>query len=337
MKVKAHFMNTAETWRELLKQIVSSTKERKRLADHLDINAMTLTRWINNQSDPRQDNLLALLDMLPDYRQQLIQLMKLEFPQYFSEVPVSTIPQDIPSNFYYRVLKEYTMLPPHINATLIPILIAQQALGHLDPQKRGMAAIVVMCTPPLPNGKVRSLSILQGRGTSPWDRFINEYEQLFGSESPLGQAVEQGRVIVISDANMRKQQYPFHTPTSPWTESEMALPIMRHNALAGCLYFASTQHDYFTDELQEVGLSYSTLLSVAFDAARFYAPDDFSFGLIPSLAQQRSVLAHLQNTIKSVMVEYKQNGRILTRLEAEPLAWNQLEQALFRLSAETEL
>ncbi len=329
-------MNRAETWREFLGEIVSSAKERKRLANQLEINAATLTRWIENRSDPRQDNVLALLEALPHHRQRLTELLILEFPHYFSETSPNAILPEIPSNFYYHVIKESTAQPPQISAIVIPTLIAQQALGHLDPQKRGMAVVVIECVPPPKGEKVRSLRILQGRGTPPWDRMIEEATQLFGKESPVGHAVEQGRAIVLPNADVRKQQYPLYTPTASWTESEMAFPIMRHNKLVGSLYIASTQRDYFTPEMQTVGLSYSMLLTIAFETARFYEINTINLGLMPSREQQHSVLIHLQSTIKQVMVEYKRNGHILTRVEAEPLAWSKLEQELFRISAESD-
>ena len=45
------------TWRELLRTIIKDPNEKKRLAQALDINPFTLIRWVNDETDPRAQNL----------------------------------------------------------------------------------------------------------------------------------------------------------------------------------------------------------------------------------------------------------------------------------------
>jgi transcriptional regulator with XRE-family HTH domain len=75
-------MTERAEWRILLDKVISDPQERQRIAQTLGVRSATLTRWTTNKSNPRQDNLLALLDALPDYRQQLSDSMKKEFPHF---------------------------------------------------------------------------------------------------------------------------------------------------------------------------------------------------------------------------------------------------------------
>ena len=94
------------TWRELLGNMIANLKERKRIADQLKVNTVTLTRWANDTSNPRQDKLLLLLEALPQYRIQMWVLMEKEFPQFFpGETNDDDISPEIPSAFYDRILR----------------------------------------------------------------------------------------------------------------------------------------------------------------------------------------------------------------------------------------
>src|SRR5436305_9448643 len=73
---KVNNMQEARTWRELLANIIRDGKEKQRLIEELGINSITLTRWVNGDSDPRPQNLRRLISVLPEYREQLRILLK---------------------------------------------------------------------------------------------------------------------------------------------------------------------------------------------------------------------------------------------------------------------
>src|SRR5579883_2024761 len=62
------WMEASQSWRELLGKIIADPQERQRLADTLNINPITLTRWATHKSNPRPDNLRPLIEVLPQYR-----------------------------------------------------------------------------------------------------------------------------------------------------------------------------------------------------------------------------------------------------------------------------
>src|ERR1700736_2501133 len=73
---KANNMHEERTWRNLLADIIRDGKARQRLIDELDITSITLTRWVNGQSNPRPQNLRRLISVLPQYGEQLRGLLK---------------------------------------------------------------------------------------------------------------------------------------------------------------------------------------------------------------------------------------------------------------------
>ena len=57
-----------QTWQDLLKSIIENSSEKTRIAQEIRVSPVTLTRWSHHESQPRADNLTALLRAMPsDY------------------------------------------------------------------------------------------------------------------------------------------------------------------------------------------------------------------------------------------------------------------------------
>src|SRR6267142_4616396 len=192
-------MDEKQTWRDLLGQIISNPREKHRIAEALGVNPITLGRWATSKSHPREDNLRQLINALPLYRQQMVELITREYPQIFAgqSVSMASVPE-IPSVFYARVMSTHTTSPLLIRSSSISTLVLQQMLAHLDPRQAGMKIEITQCLPPLPGQKVRSLRKTIGRGTYPWDVPLQETE-FMGAESQAGQAVISGHPLVIQN------------------------------------------------------------------------------------------------------------------------------------------
>src|SRR5437660_11544655 len=97
-------MLEAETWRELLAIIIRDNKEKQRITEALNITPITLTRWISGESAPRPQNLRHLLTILPQHREQLIQLLQEEkgIGDLTQIIPEES-EKDIPAEFYARI------------------------------------------------------------------------------------------------------------------------------------------------------------------------------------------------------------------------------------------
>src|SRR5579859_824989 len=66
----------ASNWRELLALILRNPREKQQLLEELKVRSITLTRWINGQTEPRQQNLQQLMKVLTRYCDHLPDLLK---------------------------------------------------------------------------------------------------------------------------------------------------------------------------------------------------------------------------------------------------------------------
>src|SRR5947209_7996035 len=153
-------MQEATTWRELLGSIIQDPQERRRLANELGVNPVTLTRWVNGDSSPRSQSIQRLLNALPQHRKALLDQLLDEFGGLIPE-PEDTLTEDslnkIPAEFYIRVLRTRATIPHVLRFSSLCDLILQQALEQLDPNRAGIASTVVRCMPPTADKKIHSL------------------------------------------------------------------------------------------------------------------------------------------------------------------------------------
>jgi transcriptional regulator with XRE-family HTH domain len=318
------------TWRTLVGKITSDPHERHRIAEVLGVNQVTLTRWAQNKSTPRQDNLHTLLEALPLHRKQLVELIKKEFPTFFSESAiVDDTPQEIPSAFYDRILKAHTTSPALLRTSSITILILQQLLGHLDPHKGGMAITLASCLPPSKGHKVRSLRQTLGRGTPPWGSHLENQTMFLGAESPAGYAIIKGHPTIAQNTDELKQLFPIHSAL--WEESVISFPLLQAHRVAGSLVVASTQDQYFTPARQDLIQKYADLLVLAFEHDHFYDLQDIELGIMPPYAMQQSRLSEFQQRVTYSMIKSAQSGDLLTRPEAEQIVWQEFEEEFLHL------
>src|SRR5215472_6422154 len=107
-------MQEEKTWRELLGSIIQDPQERRRLANELNINPVTLTRWVNNESSPRPHSIQRLLNALPQHRKALHEQLLNEFGSLIVESEdtlTEELQYKVPSEFYTRVLRTRATIP----------------------------------------------------------------------------------------------------------------------------------------------------------------------------------------------------------------------------------
>ncbi len=321
-------MEEKYTWRELLGRIISDPQERQRIADAVNVNPITLTRWATNKSNPRQDNLRPLLEALPHHRQQLAELIALEFPDFFhvDPKPEESL-QSIPSAFYTHVLNAYTTSPHQLRTSSVCLLILQQILSHLDPEQQGLLAIIAQCVPPQPGQKVQSLRKTMGRGNDPWGSHMDHQTQFYGAESQAGHALISKHPIILQTREERMRLFPLHILNDE--EGYATYPILLADRAAGSLCISTTQRDYFTQMRLDLIQSYTDLLALAFRTNEFFNLHDIELRMMLPRQQQIPYLRGFQSRVTQYMIKASQEGEHLTRPVAETRIWQQLETELF--------
>src|SRR5438874_6631271 len=325
-------MQEATTWRELLGSIIQDPQERRRLANELGINPVTLTRWVNNESSPRSQSIQRLLNALPQHRKALLDQLLDEFGGLIAETE-SSLTEDllfkIPSEFYIRVLRTRATIPKVLRFSSLCDLILQQALEQLDPNRVGIAVTVVRCMPPSADKKIRSLRESVGRGTPPWESNLDQQAILLGAESLAGHTVSLGRLVENQDLSEKQSLSPgYH---GQWEESAAAAPIMLEGKVSGCLLVSSSQPNYFQQSRQTLIESYADLIALTFDAIEFYDTWQIELGLVPFQEVQKLYLSGFRQRLSETMIQATKNQQPLTIFEAEQIVWQQFEQELLGL------
>lgn len=325
-------MEEKQAWRDLLGKLISEPHERQKIAEIAGINPVTLIRWANGKSNPREDNLRPLLDALPQHRQELSKLIVQEFPQFFGQVhennEVST--NTIPSPFYARVLQAYTNSPAILRTSAVETLILQQLESQLDPQSKGIVISVAQCVPPIAKHKVRSLRITAHRSNIATEPLMEHQTAFLGAESQAGYTLTTGHPSIMQNEADLIRMFPAHH--SNIEKSAVAHPIIISNCVAGSLYIASTQTEYFSPHYLDLIECYVDLMVLSFEKDDFYDLSAIELGMMPSLPAQKEMLSTFQKRVRQKMLLALQEKLSLTRLQAENIVWQELEEELLHLA-----
>ena len=318
-------LQDSQSWRELLGKIIKDPQEKLRIANELEISNVTLSRWVSGESNPRPHNLRLLLNILPEYRKVLLELLPEDVRKTFQEAPeMDESDHEIPSAFYARVLNSHSNLPPILHYSSVCDVILQQALKQLDPNRVGMEITIIKCMQPAKDNKIHSLRESLGRGTPPWTRELEQRTLFLGAESLTGYVVTTGRALAIQNRQEGLNLFPVQ-----WAEGEesaMAHPIMLSDQIAGCLLVSSTHPNYFLPPgRQKLVQHYAELLTVAFNAEDFYDLHQVELGRMPAADIQYTYLSTFRRRTAEAMIQFK-----LGFIEAERLVWQQIEEELLQ-------
>jgi hypothetical protein len=330
-------MQEPPTWRDFLASIIQDSQERQRVANELGVNPVTLTRWVNKEATPRSQSLHRLLKAFPQHRKVLLELLAVEFEGFATETEealTDASPQEIPREFYVRVLRTCATIPKELRFSSLCDLILQQALEQLDPQRLGLAVIIARCMPPSHEGKIRSLRESIGRGTPPWGSNLEQQAVLLGAESLAGHAVISGHLVVNQNLTDGQGLSPGYRGV--WEESAAAAPIMLEGNVAGCLLVSSTQPNYFLPFQQTLIQDYAELSALAFRSEEFYEIQQIELGLVPLQEVQQAYLAVFRQRLTETVIQAARQQQPLTIIQAEQLVWQQFEEELLRLPRHVE-
>ena len=316
------------TWRELLKSLTSDPQEQQRVTETLGINAMTLRRWINNETNPRPQNLRLLLNALPHHRRQLVTLLAVEFPTFKRETNEldDTETGLISAEFYTHLMSLYASVAQHLRAPMVSNLILRQMVKQFDPDLDGLLIMIAQCISPLPGQKVRSLRLSAGRGTHLWNTYVEQHPQLFGAESLLGYAVSSKHLTVLASREEYLRAFPYDQIEG--VESAVAAPIVLADQTMGGIYVASMQTNYFSPLYVSLLQSYVELFCLAFEKDEFFPFSEIVLGMMPPCARQLPLLATFRMKVKQQMIQAARENKAITSTQAEQIVWQQLENEL---------
>jgi len=317
-------------WSIVLQGIIKSPSERQRLSAALGVTSMTLSRWASGESRPQRTHLIHLVQMVhPNQRQELLDTLEELYPDIQNWINEISSEQ-ISSEFFAHVLNIRTTTTESLRFWRINDEVLKQALLQLDPNRLGMAVMLIQCMPPSPiDGKVRSLRERTGKGTPPWTTDL-EHDVLFlGLESLSGYSIEVRHIV--NDDDLR-QSKPFPAIQDSYEVSAAAHPIRFEGRIAGCLLASSTQPKYFSQERLNILATFSDLISLAFDDEDFYPASAIELRVMPKLEIQRPILANFRQRMTTKFQQAAQQSHQLTNAQIEMQVWQEIEAELLSIS-----
>jgi transposase-like protein len=323
-------MRQLQSWREVLGSNIEILEERQRIAREIGVNPVTLVRWVKQDSTPRPHHLQRLVSVLPQQREVLISLIEQEFPGFKRQVQngmQERTLQEIPLEFFTRMMHTQAMIPRALRFTSLCDLILGQILHHFDPSRFGLAVIVATCMPPSQGQRVRSLRERIGRGTPPWENYLEQQAVLLGIESLAGYAVNAAHIVFNPDLRMPLTTSPGYRGQGEL--SAVAAPIMRGGNIAGSLLMSSTQLHFFSSEQLQIIQSYAELLGLAFEDSDFYRAEQIDLWPLPKAPEQQTHLKNFRRLVLDLLMQATREQRSLSISEAELLVWKQFEAAFF--------
>ncbi|HEV2583907.1 MAG TPA: GAF domain-containing protein [Ktedonobacteraceae bacterium] len=299
--------------------IVKEHRFRQRIIDELGIKPITITRWIEGRSEPRQQNFRQLINALPEFRENFYELLGEEFTEA-AIVSASDASKAIPSEFFARVMSERTSTQRTIRFWSLCYLILQQAIGQLDPDQFGMAITVVQCMKSSSSPVIRSLRETAAYGTVPWQSNMEQKGMFLGAESLAGYCVSSCRGVENNDVRDRSNPLPAHQV--PDELSAAAYPILLSGKVAGCLLVSSTQPNFFLSQFRlNLIHNYANLISLLFEPEQFFDLDKIRLQIMPLHIQQKAYFSDFRHRVINAMRIHQ-----LSNMDAEQLVWEELEK-----------
>ncbi len=316
-----------QTWRDLLALLIEKPRERARLAKAIGVSALTLQRWVAHEIDPLPQQQQHMLQALPHHSMLLRALLAEEFDTFDAE---PSVPLNDPLlEFSTRIFEIHASAPDEARYWSICTAVLSEAIIRLDPQNSGISLSVIQCMAPSQAGHVRYLRECASLGTLPWSTQIEFRTSFLGAESLAGHAV----ATALPQLVVESQQDTYATDYLPeHATSALALPILHNGRIAGCLFAASTQPDYFSDPTQlELLQNYAALLKLAFSPEQFYPLEQIALEKMPPLQAQHPYLSSCQQRVRATLKTAFIGNHSLNYLEAQQYVWGQIAEELLQL------
>lgn len=325
-------MGETETWRTFLQEITEDPRERHRICQELSIQPITLTRWINGNTDPRPQNLYHLLSTVPQHRDQLIDLLQMD--ERFADFSFERLDKEaheVPVDFYISLLKNRSTMLENARFKGLGRAILQQAINQLDPEKLGMSVSIVRCMPKSrKDQKIHSLRESIGIGNPPWGRDRELNAMFLGSESLCGYVVTTGEEQVNNDVQGGDSLVSAHVTSEE--KSAAVYPIIHEGRIAGTLLISSTQPNYFTAEARLTLMkAFAELTALIFEPEEFYEASDIQLLPMPDQQIQAPYFTKYRQRVLDLLSQTRGTENEMSGSEAEDEIWRRLEEELSSL------
>jgi|SRR5579883_2896478 transcriptional regulator with XRE-family HTH domain len=286
------------------------------VAKAMEVTENTIYRWMSGSSEPRPAHLKRLPEVFPEHRATLIYAINQAFPGLLDMSLIGV--REVPREIYQRVAELITANEEEeARFWQVSEAIFEQALLHLDTERRGLAITYARLMPARADG-IHALREFTMRGNAPWG-FNNEAKVYLGSTTLAGTAAMLQRVQIWSDIEEGRLQ----VEADEFEHSACAAPLLRGSRIAGVLIVSSTRSNFFLDPIAYQAVSdYAQLLATALRDQDFYPVSQLNLRPMANLTIQRDYIA--RTYVNRILTHVRKQG--ISRREAEQQVQDEMER-----------
>ena len=312
-----------EGWHQILETLTRTPKALERLAQQLGVAPVTIQRWVKGQSSPRPQQIHRLVNALPEHASVLRNLLNQEFPPF-------AVTEDRSGQMSDQLTEALTTLattPRHLHFWYVGPMMLQAILAQFDPFQQGMLVRLIQGVRPAPGKRVRSVRLTLMAANAPLRQGIIPTQLYFaGAESLVGQVISSGHALLLEDVSGGNWRLPH--PMTAWAQSTVVVPLLFGGQIAGCLKVCSPTPRIFDLSHLERLEHFATLMALVLQPEEFYAPECISLALMPTPDMQQPFVSRFHTLVRDSLREADCLQRSITLVEAEQLAWQQIEEDL---------
>lgn len=312
-----HLTAFSSTLRRILQQNHLETAD---IAKTLDVTENTIYRWLNGRSEPRQANLRALLEALPEHRGVLTIAIRQTFPHALEEQQNEK--REISKEAYQEILEMVTHLETDEGQVWhVAQCLFDHALLLLDHQQHGLSLTYAAVMPPRADGYIHSLREVVTHGSYPWPSHYDD-KVFLGRTTLAGQAAMELRSCTwytMSDEHSER----ILVEIDDYEHSACACPVLRFGRISGVLVVSSTNPGLFSrPDTCHIVEEMAQLLATALHDGDLHDPAILRLAPMPKLDWQRRKIS---TTLVQRMGYYVRKSG-LSRHAAEMRVIHELEQ-----------
>jgi transcriptional regulator with XRE-family HTH domain len=258
--------------KKLWQKLLEATQNQTATAKKIGVTYATMRRWILGEHIPREEIIrkMAQLDIAG-----LEDALRDEFPRAFNvstKVPDEVL--EISSAYFSMMLGIRASVGSRLLQYTVHNHVYDDIVSQIDPRNKGLMLLFVECVcPEDPQEKISHLRVTSGRGTSSlWSSNQIEHSFDIGKDSLCGTAITTGSPSRFPQIDASEIATPLLHPDD--IQSAAAFPItFCGDYVAGVLFVASIDVDFFTLAKRNLLRSYATMMGLGLKDDQFYHYD----------------------------------------------------------------
>lgn len=265
--------DTKKRFRQLLSTVSRPTAAAKRI----DVSYQTWRRWVTGESVPVPPMIRKIAQLEDELGiPGIADALREAFPSAFDPPRIVEV-LNISAEYFDTVLRFRSTTASVLLQYTVHSYVYDCIVSQVDKSNAGLMLFFAQCASDS-DGYVQFLTVTAGRGTALWNP--NQVERAFqiGKDSLCGIATLSGEPAIYPYPQSTAHEIAPPLLHADRIQSAGAFPVTLCGDIAGVLFVASINVDFFTLAMRNLLRSYATMMSLGLRDDKFYSKDRIFFG-----------------------------------------------------------